>query len=316
MRISSDRATWTRARGLLVVGALITGMVACDGGQRSDPPPISSVPTEPYAFQLLDVGYGPDPAHRLDIHLPEEPNGLAVLWLHAGGWTAGDRSGTAPVADELVADGAVVFSADYRLAPAHRFPAQLHDVKRAIRWIKSERSNIPYRRLVLAGASVGGHLAALAATSAGALEPTDLPPELAVHDSSVDGAVSLSGPMDLTCFWQADHYLAKGLSDGFLGCDSTECDRARVLEASPTHWVDPADPPLYLAAGTADTLVTAADNADRMWQTVQAQGDPARCWYERVDGGTHNLWDTLDPTGLDRFLARFDLVPSPAIPSP
>ena len=133
-------------------------------------------------------GDGADPAHRLDIHLPVESNGLAVLWLHAGGWTAGDRTGTGPVADQFVADGAVVFSADYRLTPAHVFPAQIHDVKRAIRWIKCHRADYPYRRLVVAGASAGGHLAVLAATSAGAFEPADLPPQRAAHDSSVDGS--------------------------------------------------------------------------------------------------------------------------------
>ena len=341
MRTSSDRATWKKARGLVVIGALLAGAVACDGAETTGPSAPTSIPTEPSPstapdaavpaephvvrrvetaptvapptwpegpqVRLLDVAYGPDPAHRLDIHLPVESNGLAVLWLHAGGWTAGDRTGTGPVADQLVADGAVVFSADYRLTPDHVFPAQIHDVKRAIRWIKCHRADYPYRRLVVAGASAGGHLAALAATSAGAFEPADLPPQLAAHDSSVDGAVSLSGPMDLTRFWQADHMWARGLSDGFLDCDSAACDRDWMLEASPVHWVDPSDPPLYLAAGTADTLVTAADNADRMWGVVQAQGDPARCVYDRVDGGTHNLWDTLDPAGLRRFLARFDL---------
>ena len=93
-----------------------------------------------------------------------------------------------PIVDQLVADGAIVFSADYRLTPDHAFPAQIHDVKRAIRYVKSRRDDFPHRRLVVAGASAGGHLAALAATSAGELEPTDLPPELAAHDSSVDGA--------------------------------------------------------------------------------------------------------------------------------
>ena len=275
-------------------------------------PPTTTPPPPPTArsLELRDVAYGPDPAHRLDILRGNESNGLAVLWLHAGGWTSGDRTGTGPVVDQLVADGAVVVSADYRLTPDHVFPAQIHDVKRAIRWIKAHRSDVPHRRLVVAGASAGGHLAALAAVSAGALEPTDLPPELAAHDSSVDGAVALSGPMDLTRFWLADHPWAKGLSDGFLDCDSAECDPTRMHQASPVHWVDPADPPLYLAAGTADTLVTAGDNADRMFDTIQVDGDPTRCWYDRVDGGTHNLWDTLDLTRLQQFLAGFDLVPS------
>ena len=346
MRASSDRTKWRRPLGLVLVGVLLAGTFAFDGRKAAYAAERRSIPTEqfpsgsphpaaaselpivrhlettqtavrpaspePPRLPLLDVAYGPDPAHRLDILPAEEPNGLAVLWLHAGGWTSGDRTGTGPVTDQLVADGAIVFSADYRLAPDHAFPAQLHDVKRAIRWIKSRRSDFVYRRLVVAGASAGGHLAALAATSAGALEPADLPPELTAHDSSVDGAVSLSGPMDLTRFWQADHPWARWLSAGFLSCDGARCDRARMLEASPVHWVDPADPPLYLAAGTADTLVTAVDNADRMWDVVQAHGDPTRCWYDRVDGGTHNLWDTLDLTRLQEFLSSFGLVPSAA----
>lgn len=45
-----------------------------------------------------------------------------------------------------------------------------------------------------------------------------------------------------------------------------------------------------------------------MRETSRTQGDPTRCWCERVDGGTHNLWDTLDPTLLQRFLVHFDLV--------
>ncbi len=282
---------------------------------RSMAPPPGTLPVHD-ADRLLGVAYGPDPAHRLDIHPPVLANGLAVLWLHPGGWTSGDRTGMGPIVAQLVADGATVFSADYRLTPDHAFPAQIHDVKRAIRYVKSRRSDFPHRRLVVAGASAGGHLAALAATSAGDLEPVDLPPQLAVHDSSVDGGISLSGPMDLTRFWQADHPWAKGLSEGFLRCDGPDCDEALMLEASPVSWVDRQDPPLYVATGTADTLVTAVDNGDRMWEAVQAHGDPTRCWYDRVEGGTHNLWDTLDSTRLLRFLAHFDLVapaPSPAI---
>jgi acetyl esterase/lipase len=269
------------------------------------PPPAVTPADEP---QLRDVAYGPDPAHRLDIHPPAVSNGLAVLWLHPGGWTSGDRTGMGPIVDQLVANGAVVFSADYRLTPDHAFPAQIHDVKRAIRYVKSRQADFPHRHLVVAGASAGGHLAALAATSAGGLEPVDLPPELAAHDSTVDGAISLSGPMDLTRFWKADHPWAKGLSDAFLDCDGPACDTALMLEASPVGWVDPEDPPLYLAAGTDDSLVTAVDNGDRMWETTRTQGDPSRCWYDRVDGGTHNLWDTLDLTRLQRFLVHFDLV--------
>ncbi len=272
-----------------------------------DPPAIAPPPPP-----LVTEAYGPDPAHRIDIHRPADPNGLAVLWLHSGGWTSGTRTETGPVVDHLCDEGATLFSADYRLMPEHTFPAQIHDVKRAIRYLKANRADFPFETLIVAGGSSGGHLAALAATSAGDLEPTDLPLELAEQDSTVDGAISLSGIMDLTRFWTADHGWAKPLSDGFLGCDSASCDPLVMFEASPTYWVDESDPPLFVVAGAGDTLVTPADNADRMWDAVQQDGNPDHCWYDLLEQAEHMLYEDFDPVRVDQFLIHFGLLDPPS----
>ena len=278
-------------------------------------PPVPDPPLPPpEPPPLQTVAYGPDPAQLIDIHRPAVPNGLAVLWLHSGGWTSGTRAETGPVVDHLCDEGAIVFSADYRLMPEHPFPAQIHDVKRAIRHLKAHRAEFPFESLVVAGGSSGGHLAALAATSAGDLEPTDLPPELAAQDSTVDGAVSLSGIMDLTRFWAADHGWAKPLSDGFLGCDSSECDQTVMLAASPTFWVDVNDPPLFLVAGAGDTLVVPADNADRMWDAMEQDGAPGRCWYDLLENAEHMLYEDFDPVRVDQFLTHFGLLDRPTVP--
>lgn len=275
------------------------------------PAPVTPPPTlvpDRVEGSIVVVAYGPDSAHRIDIRRPANPNGLAVLWLHAGGWTSGKRAERVPPNERLLEQGAIVFSADYRLTPAHPHPGQIHDVKRAIRYIKSRRVEFPFETLVVAGGSAGGHLAALAATTAGVLEPTGLPPELAAQDSSVDGAISLSGPMDLTRFWATDHYWAKSLSDAFLGTDSAICDQALMLEASPIHWVDEHDPPLYMAAGGRDTLVVPADNAERMVEAVEQHGDPGCCVYDLYPNGGHDVWADMDLTGIDHFLASFGLL--------
>ena len=235
-----------------------------------------------------------------------------MLWLHSGGWTSGTRTETGPVVDHLYEEGAIVFSADHRLTPEYAFPAQIHDVKRAIRYLKAHRAEFPFETLIVAGGSSGGHLAALAATSAGDLEPADLPPELDAQDSTVDGAISLSGIMDLTRFWAADHGWAKPLSDGFLGCDSATCDQTVMLQASPTYWVDVNDPPLFLVAGAGDTLVTPADNADRMWEAMQRNGNPGHCWYDLLADAEHMLYEAFDPARVDDFLIHFGLLDPPS----
>ena len=115
---------------------------------------------------LLDVPYGPDPKHRLDLYLPSAPVSSApvLIFLHGGSWTHGYKEWMGFMALALVDLPAVFIAANYRLAPAHRFPAQLEDTLTLLGWAQAhiaQHGGDP-SRVFIGGHSAGGHLAALA----------------------------------------------------------------------------------------------------------------------------------------------------------
>lgn len=114
----------------------------------------------------LDLSYGPDPKHRLDLYLPERAGrGAAVLiFLHGGSWTHGYKEWMGFMAPALFDLPAILVAANYRLAPTHRFPAQLDDTLAVLAWVRREIKDYggDRDRVFLGGHSAGGHLAAMA----------------------------------------------------------------------------------------------------------------------------------------------------------
>jgi acetyl esterase/lipase len=116
---------------------------------------------------VLDIPDGDDALQRLDIDLPNAAAGTprrpAVLWIHGGGWTEGDKrqgpNGISVLSGLLVARGFVAFSCNYRLRPKHTHPAQVEDVQRAVRWIRANAHNyqVDPDRIGAVGISAGGH---------------------------------------------------------------------------------------------------------------------------------------------------------------
>lgn len=222
------------------------------------------------------TGYRP---LQLDLYLHTDRAHAAprplVLWIHGGGWQRGDARLSGAFADwprvlaALAARGFVVASIDYRLAGEARFPAQVQDVKAAIRYLRRESADlgIDPARVYLWGGSAGGHLAALAATGCGvaAFDPPAstgrLPGSLArtakplPQSDCVQGAVIWYGAFDL-----ADARAPQGSALGpamlerVLGCEPDSC-AAPSVAASPITYVSRATPPMLLIHGTADTAI-------------------------------------------------------------
>ena len=115
---------------------------------------------------LLDVSYGPDPKHRLDLYLPPaRVSGAPVLiFLHGGSWTHGYKEWMGFMAPALVDLPAIFIAANYRLAPTHRFPTQLEDTLAILAWTAANVGDHggDRRRVFIGGHSAGGHLATLA----------------------------------------------------------------------------------------------------------------------------------------------------------
>lgn len=224
---------------------------------------------------------------RMDIHGATSGDGPhpVLVWIHGGGWQGGSHNQTPLMALALRDSGVTVASIGYRLSDEAIFPAQLHDCKGAIRYLRAHASTygIDPDRIAVWGSSAGGHLAALVATSGGlaALEG-DVGGNLE-QSSSVQVGATFFGPTDLLfmapdCDLQplgcgSDHDAPESAESKLLGVTAPgqgigwlrdNLDNpappfpeliALATDANPVAHVDRADPPLYIAHGALDTVV-------------------------------------------------------------
>jgi acetyl esterase/lipase len=207
-----------------------------------------------------DVEYGVQGGEKLqlDIYEPSEsssrPRPAAVL-IHGGGWISFDKSTMRGMGNFLARSGFVAVSVDYRLfhGRENRWPAQLDDVQRAVRWLRANASkyNINANRIGSFGHSSGAQLAALLG-----MEDTrdNSDPTLAKYSSRVQAVVDVSGPSDFLTNHDpdGDAFLAS-----FFGGDFTKL--ADVWRsASPVYHVDKSSAPFLIVHGTNDQDVSIA----------------------------------------------------------
>lgn len=175
----------------------------------------------------------------MDIYRPKSGKGPfpAVLLLHGGGWSGGRRSEMAGIAKVFAAEGFVAATADYRLAPAHLWPAQRQDVFDAVDYLRTHAKELEIRSesIGAAGVSAGGHLSAILGTAQ------------KVHAvGSISGIHDFNAPMTP----EGDRY---GIIERLLG--EKERDTAKRREASPLSYVDGKSAPTMFVCGGKDPLV-------------------------------------------------------------
>jgi acetyl esterase/lipase len=226
----------------------------------------------PGVERLDDITYG-DAGERnlLDIYRPREPRegGFPVLLqVHGGGWFTGHKQQQAqPLLNHLAQRGWLCVSINYRLSPDHKFPAHIIDVKKAIHWIRLHIAEYGGNEsfLAITGGSAGGHLAALAALSAG--DPA-YQPGFEQADTSVDAVIPLYGVYDFTDHDGQD--LNRALRE-FLGDKVMPGSLAQFSElwtqASPIVRVHDQAPPFFVIHGDTDVMTSwevARDFSDRL----------------------------------------------------
>jgi len=191
----------------------------------------------------------------LDLYLPDGvENPPLIVWIHGGAWQYGSRADP-PLGP--VAAGYALASVDFRQAGEAPFPAQLHDIKAAIRFLRARAGQYGYHpaRLAVWGASSGGHLAALAGASNG-------DPELEgrVGDSSVQAIIDYFGPTNLLTILDQStpHGLevrVPALALLLGGALDDPVVRRLARQASPVHRVNASCPPLLMLHGVQDNQV-------------------------------------------------------------
>jgi acetyl esterase/lipase len=137
---------------------------------------------------------------HLDIFRPKDGNKYpAVLLIHGGGWSSGNKSLLVPMAEKLSTKGYVTASLEYRLSPEAKYPAAVRDIKAAIRWLRAKADvyNIDTNKIAVLGCSAGGHLAALVGTTNGMTKFEDKIGN-ANHSSIVQAIVDIDGVLDFT----------------------------------------------------------------------------------------------------------------------
>ena len=238
----------------------------------------------------FDIPYaGTDnPRQRLDLYLPEkaaEAGSLPlVVYVHGGGWLGGDkRAGTMLL--PLVQSGEyAVASVGYRLTPEAIWPAQIHDCKAAIRWLRANAAKygIDPERIGVAGSSAGGHLVSLLGTTGGV---ADLEGSLGPHrdaGSRVACVVDQFGPSDFSEISEAND-AAKGMVAKLLGGRPDEVPEV-ARAASPLAHVTKDDAPIICIHGTADALVPYSQSTRLDTACGQAG---VECLVLTIPGGGH-----------------------------
>ncbi|MEK6255684.1 MAG: alpha/beta hydrolase [Chloroflexota bacterium] len=192
-------------------------------------------------------------ALKMDVYYP---NSAAAPWstiilIHGGRWTAGDKAAHAGLRylDPLLAKNFLVVSINYRLAPDHPFPANIIDVKCAIRSLRANaiHYNLHPLKIGLLGTSAGAHLSSLAglAGSSAGFDTSDGYPNTS---SRVQAVASLYGPTDFSFSCKDD--LVK------LIFEARDCKDTAVLSAaSPLSYVGGNAPPFLLIHGEKDKVV-------------------------------------------------------------
>jgi acetyl esterase/lipase len=238
----------------------------------------------------------------LDIYRPADPGTPVVVYVHGGGWTRGDKRGDgARRLAPLAAHGVTVVSVDYRLAPHAVFPQQLHDLKGAVRWLRSHgaRLGLATGRLGVWGASAGAYLGSLLALSEGdsALEGT-VGGNLE-QSSAVQAVVHWFGQADLEASAARSELEASLLPFRFeaelLGAaDPAElAERARGL--SLLSRVSPQAPPFLIAHGDRDRIVPRSEGFS-LHDALGRAGAHSR--FELLSGAGHEDAEFDSPATL------------------
>lgn len=254
---------------------------------------------------------------KLDLYIPASGAGPfpVVVMIHGGGFMFGDKSdGTGLTGvDQLLAAGYAVASINYRLSGEAQYPAQIHDAKAAVRFLRAnaEKYNLDAEHIGAWGASAGGNLVALLGTTCG---ETELEGDLGNNDQSscVQAVVDWFGPIDFL-----------KMQEQFEGtsCSSTTNDASspesklmgaaiqaipdQVAKTNPMNYIDAGDAPFFIQNGTADCNIPPVQNKN-LANALSAVIGADKVTYISLEGAGHGGAQFETAENIQQVIAFLD----------
>jgi acetyl esterase/lipase len=234
----------------------------------------------------------------LDLYLPEQgdkPLPL-IIWIHGGAWMAGSKDGPSP-ALRFTANGYAVAQVGYRLSQEAKFPAQIHDCKAAVRWLRANAAkyNLDPNKFVAWGGSAGGHLVALLGTSGGVAELEGNVNDLK-ESSRVQAVVDWFGPTDFLHIGDAESDLQHNAPDSpeskLIGGALLE-NKDKAAKASPITYVSKDAPPFLIMHGDRDRTVP-FNQSELLYAALKKAAIPSPAWLNTQDWKARSCrWTSL-----------------------
>ena len=281
----------------------------------------NGVPAGAYSEMFADLDYAGDGAvyHKLDIYLPADTAESYPVAIHFYGsaWSQNDMKGSADlktIVKALLEAGYAVAVPNYRSSSDAIYPAQLHDCKAAIRFVRANAAVYGFDTsfVAVSGFSSGAHLAGLVATTCGLSEGTsgsvtvDLVGDLGDHgqfSSCVDAAALWSPPTDLYTMNPISGF-GGGTFEGALIGAEREGNKDKYMVASSPFYASEDDPPIVMFHGDGDQIVN-KEQSQELYDSLVAHGvTTAELVY--VEGGTHGSAQMYSEENLARMTDFLD----------
>jgi len=290
------------------------------GGSVNAPPAADKTPPSPSLtpVSFINLEYASESVdQKLDLYLPatgKKPYRV-VVWFHGGGWFLGDKQDDiAQPAEPFLSAGYAVISANYRLSRRAIFPAQIHDAKAVIRWIRANaaRYQLDPGKIVAAGGSAGGHLAALLGTSGEIKEMEDLSSGNPEQSSRVNAVVEWYGPIDFlqmdpqhTELGQAAYHSVENSPESNLIGGNITANPDTCYAANPMKYITKNTPPFYIQHGKADVAVPYLQSV-KLADALRTAIGTENVTLEILEGGAHLDPVHMSPAYMEKVFSFLD----------
>lgn len=274
-----------------------------------------------YSEKFADLNYANDGKtfHTLDIYLPKETKDAYPVVIHTYGsaWSMNNQKGSADlntICAALTKAGYAVVTPNHRSASDAIYPAQLHDLKAVVRFIRGNAAKykIDTSFIAMSGFSSGGHLSSLVATTCGLKEgksgavTVDLVGDLGgftQYSSCIDAATLWSPPTDIYTMNPINNFMGSGTYEGaFIGAER-EGNKDKWMVASSPYYASEDDPPIILFHGTSDQIVN-KEQSQELYDSLKKHNVVTE--LVSVTGGTHGGNEMYVSENLNKMVSFLD----------